>query len=73
MRAPLWALFPRSAWAQPGSVVASTKGEGATLASVRLCAWAQPANLVSLTADDVAALPSVLSVGVLPVSGGHDR
>jgi hypothetical protein len=35
VRALLWPLFPRSAWAQPSTVVAVTTGEGAALASVR--------------------------------------
>jgi hypothetical protein len=36
MRALLWPLFARSAWAQPANVVADTTGEGAALASVCL-------------------------------------
>jgi hypothetical protein len=35
LRALLWTLFERSAWAQPATVVADTTGEGAALASVR--------------------------------------
>jgi hypothetical protein len=32
----LWALFPRSAWAQPATVVVDTTVEGASLDCVRL-------------------------------------
>jgi hypothetical protein len=32
----LWPVFPQSAWAQPATVVAVTKGEDASMASVRL-------------------------------------
>jgi hypothetical protein len=35
VRALLWQLFARSAWPQTATVVASTTGEGAALASVR--------------------------------------
>jgi hypothetical protein len=34
VRALLWLLFPRSAWAQTATVVAGTTVEGAALASV---------------------------------------
>jgi hypothetical protein len=62
------------AWAQLATVVAGTAGDGATLAAVRLCAWAQSSNGVAGTTGDDAALPSVLSVGLGPVShcGGGD-
>jgi hypothetical protein len=36
VRALVWPLFARSAWAQPATVVAGTIGEGPALASVRL-------------------------------------
>jgi hypothetical protein len=35
VRALLWPLFSRSAWAQPATVVAGTTGEGASVASDR--------------------------------------
>jgi hypothetical protein len=44
VRALLWA---RSAWAQPATVVAGTKGQGAALASVRLLVWAKPVTSVA--------------------------
>jgi hypothetical protein len=36
LRALLWRLFPRSAWAQPATVLVDTTVEGASLASFRL-------------------------------------
>jgi hypothetical protein len=36
VRALLWPMFDRSAWAQPVTLVAGTKGDGAALTSVRL-------------------------------------
>jgi hypothetical protein len=35
VRAMFWPVFFRSEWDQPATVVEGTKGEGATLASVR--------------------------------------
>ena len=44
MRALLWPLLARLAWAQPQTVVAGTSGEGAALASVLLVGLGSASN-----------------------------
>jgi hypothetical protein len=67
LRALLWSLIHRSAWAQPGIVVMGTKCEGAALASVstvdvcstRTCVGAQTGKGDVLASFASAAVRSV--------------
>jgi hypothetical protein len=68
VRALLWPLFPRSAWALPATVLEGTTGDGAALASFVWSTWSQPATVVADTTGVGAALASVRTVGVASCS-----
>jgi hypothetical protein len=76
MRAMILHLFDRSAWAQPASVVAGTRVEGATLDSIPLVSVGSATTLVAVTSFAGVALLSVRMVDFEYAShrvGGHIR
>jgi hypothetical protein len=64
VRAMFWPLFPRSAWAQPATVVAGTTGEGLAVASVRLVGVGLARSELACKSGEGFDLASIRSVGV---------
>jgi hypothetical protein len=76
MRALLWPLFARSAWAQADTVVLGTTGEALLRPLIARSALVMPATVVAGTIGEGAALASDRLVGVDSAShcgGGNDR
>jgi hypothetical protein len=74
VRALLWPLVARSAWAQTAAVMSGKNDEGAALTSVLLVGVAQPATVETDKTGEGAALACVRLVGegsASHCSGGH--
>jgi hypothetical protein len=76
VRALLWPLFARSAWAHPATVCRERQVRALLWPLFPPSAWAQPATVLAGMTGEGAGLASVCSFGVGTYNhcdGGHDR